>query len=63
MNYKELYNQWVATNQAINAGSLHETAADLILQKMIVAYREEHLLDEDLVEDSIVIELMLEDAL
>jgi hypothetical protein len=61
MSYKEIYNQWVATNQAINAGALHETAADEILQDMIVAYREENNLYEngEPVEDSVVMEMAL----
>ena len=61
MSYKEIYNQWVVTNQAINTGALHETAADEILQDMIVAYREENNLYEngEPVEDSVVMEMAL----
>ena len=57
-----LYKEWVEINQKINAGELHETAADNVLQNMIVAYREENNLYEDgkAVEDSIVMEMMFE---
>jgi len=64
MSYKELYTQWVAINQAINVGALHETAADEVLENMIDAYREENNLYEDgeAIEDAIVLEMLLEET-
>ena len=61
MSYNELYTKWVAINHSINAGALHETAADEVLQDMIVAYREENNLYEDgqAIEDDIIIQMML----
>jgi hypothetical protein len=62
MTYKELYTQWVAINQAINVGALHETAGDEILQDMIVAYREENNLydDGEAYGDDVVMDIMFD---
>ena len=52
MSYNELYTKWVAINHAINAGALHETAADEVLQDMVVAYCEQRKIDSDNVDFS-----------
>ncbi len=64
MTYKELYNFWAEINLAINLGALHETAADDILQDMIVAYREENNLYEDgeAYDDDVVMDIMFEET-
>ena len=65
MSFIELCKQYVALNQAINVGALHETAADNTLFAMLDAYREENKdemqEDGEPWDDDIVMDAMLND--